>query len=165
MPRSIHQSIFSILVLEFHPSSSVNLLSSSALPIYQSSPIASNQTYTVTLKASDKLDVESTKVMEVELTEPAAYIPPILEASFEDGQLSGATGDGRDSWRNSDLGGVIQITSSPVLTGTQAAKLTGDPGDKRIGYQLLTVTEQTVYDVSFYYTMKDNQPGSLTVAV
>ena len=126
---------------------------------------AAEGTYTVTLKASDKLDVESTKVMEIELTEPAAYIPPILEASFEDGQLSGATGDGRDSWRNSDLGGVIQITSSPVLTGTQAAKLTGDPGDKRIGYQLLTVTEHTVYDVSFYYTMNDNQPGSLTVAV
>jgi PKD repeat protein len=103
--------------------------------------------------------------MDVELTEPAAYIPPILEASFEDGQLSGATGDGRDSWRNSDLGGVIQITSSPVLTGSQAAKLTGDPGDKRIGYQLLTVSEDNVYDVTFNYTMKDDQPGSLTVAV
>ena len=122
-------------------------------------------TYSVTLTASDKLGVESTKTMEVELTEPAAYIPPILEPSFEDGQLSGGTGDGRDSWRNSDLGGVIQITSSPVLTGSQAAKLTGDPGDKRIGYQLLTVSEDNVYDVSFYYTMKDNQPGSLTVAV
>ena len=60
---------------------------------------------------------------------------------------------------------MIQITSSPVLTGSQAAKLTGDPGDKRIGYQLLTVSEDNVYDVSFYYTMKDNQPGSLTVAV
>jgi PKD repeat protein len=126
---------------------------------------AAEGTYTVTLVSSDKLDVESTKVMEIELTEPAAYVPPILEPSFEDGQLTGATGDGRDSWRNSDIGGVIQITSSPVLTGTQAAKLTGDPGDKRIGYQLLTVSEDAVYDVSFYYTMKDNQVGSLTVAV
>lgn len=76
---------------------------------------AAEGTYTVTLVSSDKLDVESTKVMEIELTEPAAYVPPILEPSFEDGQLTGATGDGRDSWRNSDIGGVIQITSRPVL--------------------------------------------------
>ena len=122
-------------------------------------------TYTVTLTATDKLGVSDTKEMEILLEEPAAYVPPILENSFEDGQLTGGTGDGRDSWRNSDLGGVIQITSSPVNTGSQAAKLTGDPGDKRIGYQLLTVTENTVYDVKFFYTMKSSPAGFVTVAI
>lgn len=126
---------------------------------------ATEGTYTVTLKSSDKLKVESTFQMDIVLTAPSAFIPPIIEGSFEDGQLEGGTGDGRDSWRNSDLGGVIQITDDPVVDGVQAAKLTGDPGDKRIGYQLLTVTENTVYDVSFFYTMKDDQSGSLTVSV
>lgn len=126
---------------------------------------ASDGLYTVSLTSSDKLGVEAIATKEIELTEPAAYVPPILEYSFEDGQLSGATGDGRDSWRNSDLGGVIQITSSPTVTGSQAAKLTGDPSDLRIGYQLITVTENTVYDVKFFYTMNDNTPGSLTFAV
>ena len=122
-------------------------------------------TYMVTLTATDANDVDSTITKEIVLTEPLAYIPPILEAGFEDGQLSGGTGDGRDSWRNSDLGGVIQITSSPVLNGSQAAKLTGNPGDKRIGYQLLTVSAEQVYDIGYHYTMKNDQPGSLTVAV
>lgn len=125
----------------------------------------SEGTYTVKLTASDKLGVTSEKSMDITLTEPLAFIPPILEAGFEDGMLPDGTGDGRDSWRNSDLGGVIQITSSPVFAGSQAAKLTGDPSDQRIGYQLLTVTENTVYDLSFYYTMKDDQAGSLTVSV
>ncbi|MGD1844674.1 MAG: PKD domain-containing protein [Salibacteraceae bacterium] len=122
-------------------------------------------TYTVKLTASDKLGVNSVSEQTFTLTEPAAFIPPILEASFEDGQLDGGSGDGRDSWRNSDLGGVIQITSDPVKSGDQAAKLTGDPSDKRIGFQQLTVTENTVYDVSFFYTMEDDQPGSLTVSI
>tara|TARA_B110000858_G_C17797627_1_gene473362 strand:- start:402 stop:2060 length:1659 start_codon:yes stop_codon:yes gene_type:complete len=126
---------------------------------------AADGLYTISLTSSDKLGVVANATKEIELTEPAAYVPPILESSFEDGQLSGATGDGRDSWRNSDLGGVIQITSSPTVTGSQAAKLTGDPSDMRIGYQLITVTENTVYDVKFFYTMKDNTPGSLTFAV
>ncbi|GAB5555832.1 MAG: hypothetical protein SchgKO_00450 [Schleiferiaceae bacterium] len=122
-------------------------------------------TYTVKLTASDKLGVTSVFEMEITLTPPAVFIPPIFENSFEDGQLSGGSGDGRDSWRNSDLGGVIQITSSPVVSGSQAAKLTGDPSDKRIGYQLLTVTANTVYDVSFNYTMKSTPTGFLTVSI
>lgn len=121
--------------------------------------------YTVMLTSNDKLGVSSTATLEIELKEPEAFIPPILEAGFEDGQLEDGAGDGRDSWRNSDLGGVIQITSSPVYEGSQAAKLTGDPGDQRVGYQLLTVTANTVYDVSFFYTMKDDKPGFLTVSV
>ena len=79
--------------------------------------------------------------------------------------MTGGTGEGKESWRNNNLGGIIQITTSPVYQGSQAAKLTGSSTDKRIGYQLLTVTENTVYEVSFYYTMLDDQPGSLTVSV
>ncbi|MEM7388096.1 MAG: PKD domain-containing protein, partial [Verrucomicrobiota bacterium] len=60
----------------------------------------------------------STITQEVEIVEPPLYEPFILEPSFEDGMLDGGSGDGRDSWRNSDLGGVIQITSSPVKSGS-----------------------------------------------
>ncbi|MEM9053454.1 MAG: PKD domain-containing protein, partial [Bacteroidota bacterium] len=125
----------------------------------------SQGSYTVTLTSSDKLNVESVFELEILLEEPSAFIPPILESGFEDGQLEGGLGDGRDSWRNSDLGGVIQITSSPVASGSQAAKLTGDPGDQRIGYQLLTVTENTNYDVTFSYTMRPDPVGFLTVSI
>ena len=126
---------------------------------------AAQGTYTVKLTASDKLGKESTKEMEITLEEPSAFVPAILESGFEDDDLPGGGGDGRDSWRNSDLGGVIQITSSPVNSGSQAAKLTGSPSDKRIGYQLLTVTANTVYDLKFFYTMKDSPTGFLTVSV
>lgn len=126
---------------------------------------AAEGTYLVSLTSSDKLGVVSTSEMEITLTEPIGFIPPILENSFEDGQLADGAGDGRDSWRNEDLGGTIQITSSPVNEGVQAAKLTGDPSDKRIGYQMITVSENTVYDLSFYYTMLADQTGFLTVSV
>lgn len=123
-------------------------------------------TYSVRLEARDKLGVVSALELELLLEEPSGFIPPILEAGFEDGDLEGGTGDGRDSWRNSDLGGVIQITSSPVESGSQAAKMTADVSDQRIGYQLLTVTENTNYDVSFYYTMlAEPSGGFLTVSV
>jgi len=121
-------------------------------------------TYEVTLVATDNLDASDTTTLEVAVVE-GPYQPFILEFSFEDLQLSGATGDGRDSWRNSDLGSVIQITSSPVRTGEQAAKLTGIAGDQRIGYQLITVEAESNYDVNFYYTMNDDQAGWITVSV
>ena len=94
---------------------------------------------------------------------PAAIIPPILESSFEDNRLPNGIGDGRDSWRNSDLGGVIQITSSPVYEGSQASKFPS-AGD-RIAYQELTVTPNSDYILSYFYTLKTNNPGSITVSV
>ncbi len=126
---------------------------------------AADGTYLVKLTASDKLGKVSKFELEVVLAAPTSFIPPIKEFGFEDNQLDGGTGDGRDSWRNPDFGGVIQITSSPVQQGSQAAKLTGDPSDKRVGYQLLTVDDSTVYDLSFYYTMKDDQAGFLSVMI
>lgn len=121
-------------------------------------------TYTVTLEATDNLGVSSTTTIEVEVVE-GPYQPFIVELGFEDLSLPDGTGDGRDSWRNSDLGGVIQITSSPVRSGEQAAKLTGSSSDQRIGYQLVTVEAESNYDLNFYYTMKDDKAGWLTVSV
>ena len=129
-----------------------------------SNTYAAYGTYNVTLVSSDNLDVSSTITQEV-VVAAGPFQPVVAEPSFEDLQLAGGTGDGRDSWRNSDLGGVIQITSSPVRSGTQAAKLTGSAGDQRIGYQLVTVEADADYDLNFYYTMNDDQPGFITVSV
>lgn len=118
--------------------------------------------YTVTLKASDKLGVTTTSVMDITVEEPVvSFTPVILEPGFEPLSLPDGTGDGRDSWRN-DAGGVIQITSSPVTFGDKAAKLPS-AGD-RVGMQLIAVVPDTDYVMSFWYTMKSD-PGTLTVAV
>ncbi|MEM1119056.1 MAG: PKD domain-containing protein [Bacteroidota bacterium] len=102
------------------------------------------------------------RIDDISLTASAAFIPMIGEFGFEDNSLPDGTGDGRDSWRN-DLGGVIQITSSPVNSGSQAAKMPS--GGDRVGYQQIAVEPNTKYRVSFFYTMKDNNEGSLTVSI
>lgn len=120
-------------------------------------------TFTVSLTASDKLGVESTyseQIVIVEPEAPSAIVPPILEAGFEDNSLPDGTGDGRDSWRLSGAG-VIQITSSPVYNGSQAAKFPS-AGD-RAGYQALEVTPNSDYTLSYYYTMKTSGTGNITV--
>ena len=86
----------------------------------------------------------------------------VLQRSFEDNTLPDGTGDGRDAWRN-DLGGVIQITSGPLVSGSQAAKLPS-AGD-RVGMQEIEVEPNTNYRVSFFYTMKTDPEGSLTVSI
>ena len=118
--------------------------------------------YTVTLIASDKLGATSTVSQIVVVEEQKAILPVVQEPGFEDGTLPDGSGDGRDSWRN-DLGGVIQITSSPVYSGEQAAKFPS-AGD-RVGYQALTVSANTDYVVTYYYTMKEDGDGSMTVAI
>ncbi len=127
---------------------------------------AAEGVYTVTLTASDALNVVSTFSTEIEVIEPEvpdAIIPVILEPSFEDLSLPDGTGDGRDSWRNSDLGGVIQInTSTTVPDGDQAAKLPSD--GSRIGYQELEVTPNTDYVITYQYRIED-PGGSATVAI
>jgi PKD repeat protein len=125
-----------------------------------SNTYAAEGSYTVTLTASDKLGATSTYTEAVGVVEPVnTFVPVILNPSFD------IEGDDsyRDNWRNGDLGGVIQITSSPVHTPEKAAKLPS-AGD-RIGYQLITVLPDTDYTVSFYYTMKTSPAGSLTVAI
>ncbi len=125
-------------------------------------------TYTVTLISSDNLGVTSTYMEDIDVVE-GPFQPVISESSFEDNSAGadacGSGLDGRDCWRNSDLGGVIQITSSPVRTGDQAAKLTGSATDQRIGYQLVTVAEDTNYDLNFWYTMNNDKVGFITISV
>lgn len=122
--------------------------------------------YTVTLIVSDALGVNSSisKVISiVKPPAPAAKVPTILEASFEDNTLPDGTGDGRDSWKN-DFGGIIQITSSPVQDGKQAAKFPS-AGD-RVAYQSgLEVTPNTDYVITYYYTIKTSPEGSITLNV
>jgi len=120
--------------------------------------------YPVTLTASDGLNQSNTITKDVLIEEPAKFIPAIVEWGFEDNTLPDGTGDGRDSWRNNDLGGVIQITSSPVFDGDQAAKLTADPADLRIGYQVIPVSPESDYTLRFFYTMKA-EPGIITVSI
>ncbi len=122
-------------------------------------------TFTVSLTVSDKLGVSDTYTMQLEVVEPEepeAIVPVILEASFEDGMLDGGAGDGRDSWRN-DFGGVIQITSSPVQDGSQASKYPS-AGD-RVAYQEMEASPNTDYILTYYYTLKTSNPGSITVTV
>lgn len=88
-------------------------------------------------------------------------IPLIQESGFEDYMLPDGSGDGRDSWRN-DIGGVIQITMGPVHEGLQSGKLPKE-GD-RVGMQEITVSPDSDYTLSFYYTMKSD-PGTLTVSI
>lgn len=118
--------------------------------------------YTVTLKVSDKLGAESTITQNIMVEEPKAILPPILEAGFEVNSLPDGTGDGRDSWRT-DMGGVIQITSSPVNGGKAAAKFPKE-GD-RVAYQELTVSPNNKYNITYYYTMKEDGDGNVTVAI
>ena len=122
--------------------------------------------FMVTLTASDALGVDSVFSETIEVVEPEipnAIVPEILEPSFEDNSLTDGSGDGRDSWRNSALGGVIQITSSPVQNGSQAAKFPS--AADRIAYQELTVSPNSDYVLTYYYTLKTNNPGSVTVSV
>ncbi|OGS69178.1 MAG: PKD domain-containing protein [Flavobacteria bacterium RIFCSPLOWO2_12_FULL_35_11] len=122
-------------------------------------------TFTVTLTASDKLGVSSTfstNVTVVKPPKPVVLLPVILEAGFEDYNLPDGTGDGRDSWRTS-LGEIMQITSSPVYEGSQAAKFPSD--GTRIAYQELEVSVNADYVLTYYYTMKTSPAGSITVSV
>ncbi|RMG88698.1 MAG: PKD domain-containing protein [Bacteroidetes bacterium] len=121
---------------------------------------AEDGTYTVSLTASDKLNVSDTYSTTIEVAEPMNdFIPEIINPGFD---IEGMDSY-RDGWRNGDLGGVIQITSSPVHSGEKAAKLPS-AGD-RIGYQLITVLPNTEYTLYFYYTMKSDPVGTLTVSM
>lgn len=125
-----------------------------------SNTYAADADYTVTLTASDALGVTNTISKTITIEMPiVAFTPEILNSGFD---IEGADSY-RDNWRNGDLGGVIQITSSPIHDGEKAAKLPS-AGD-RIGYQLITVQENTDYTISFYYTMKTSPVGSVEVSV
>ncbi|UXX78263.1 PKD domain-containing protein [Reichenbachiella carrageenanivorans] len=121
-------------------------------------------TYSVKLIATDGLGISDTITLEVVVVK-GPYLPVILEAGFEDGQLDGGTGDGRDAWRSktwtadgnswADENAVFGISASPVTYGSQAAKLEPQPSNPRQGYQEITVDADQNYDLYFWYTMKD----------
>lgn len=117
-------------------------------------------TYSVSLTSTDKLNQTSTTVQDVDIVEPVSnFVPEILNPGFDiEGEDSY-----RDNWRNGDLGGVLQITSSPVHEGEKAAKFPS-AGD-RIAYQLITVEKEKDYILSFYYTLKTSPVGTLTVSI
>ncbi len=124
---------------------------------------AGEGTYPVTLTASDARGVSDMITIDVMVVE-GPFQPIILEPGFEDGTLPDGSGDGRDSWRKSELGGVIQITGDPVTFGDQGAKLPAD--QTRIGYQEITVETNTNYDLRFWYTMLDDSSDPwLTVSI
>lgn len=112
---------------------------------------AGEGTYPVTLTAIDGNGMTGSVTIDVIVVE-GPFQPIINEAGFEDDTLPEGGGDGRDSWRNNALGGVIQITGNPVTFGDQGAKLPV-PARDRIGYQEITVEPDTNYDLSFWYTM------------
>ncbi|MEM9685965.1 MAG: PKD domain-containing protein [Bacteroidota bacterium] len=116
--------------------------------------------YVVSLTATDKLGISHSITQDIEITEPEyVFAPEILNSGFDiEGEDSY-----RDHWRNGDLGGVIQITDSPIHAGEKAAKFPS-AGD-RIAYQLITVEQDKEYIVSFYYTMKTSPAGTLSVAI
>lgn len=124
---------------------------------------AGEGTYPVSLKASDANGESGTVTIEVMVVE-GPFQPIILEPGFEDNSLPDGSGDGRDSWRKSELGGVIQITGSPVQFGSQGAKLPND--QSRVGYQEIAVEPNTNYDLRFWYTMLDDSPDPwVTVSI
>jgi len=121
---------------------------------------AGEGTYPVTLVASDGNGVTGEVTIDVVVV-MGPFQPIILEPGFEDNTLPDGSGDGRDSWRNNDIGGVIQITGSPVTFGDQGAKLPSD--QSRIGYQEITVEPETNYDLTFWYTMKEGSSDPFVI--
>lgn len=69
----------------------------------------------------------------------------------------------KDPWRNSALGGVIQISGSTSFEGGFAAKFPSG-ADHRIAYQELTVTPNTNYIVTCKYSQEVGT-GSIRMAV
>lgn len=120
-------------------------------------------TYPVTLTASDANGITGSTTIDVLVVE-GPFQPIILEPGFEDNTLpSGGGGDGRDSWRAdwSDERSIFGISGSPVTFGDQAAKL--EVSSARQGYQEITVEADTNYDLSFWYTMKDDSENPFAI--
>jgi PKD repeat protein len=116
-------------------------------------------TYTVKLVATD--DVAATATVSKTVT-VVDFEPVIKNPSFDD---PGSDSKYNEDWDSRSYGGkgIIQITTSPVYDGGRAAKFPA-AGD-RDGYQVIEVLANTDYTVKFYYTLKTDAVGSITVAV
>ena len=116
--------------------------------------------YVARLIVWDKHEVRDTFMDSVIIEKPASTFQPIIQNPGYDDEGDDSY---RDFWRNGDLGGVIQITTSPVHEGVRSAKL--PTSNDRIGYQEFTVEEDANYILEFWYTMKTTPAGTMTVSV
>ena len=119
-------------------------------------------TYNVKLTASDNNGLTSDFTSTVEIVQPiSAFEPVILNPGFD---IQGSD-DYRDNWTNpnGDRSRLLQITTSPIHTGTRAAKLPADGSRELI--QVITVERNSDYILSFYYTLKTSPAGSVTMAI
>jgi len=123
---------------------------------------AGEGTYTVTLTASDKLDASNSVSMDVVVVDNVPPFVPVIEAAgFNDGDDNALT---KDFWRNGDLGGVIQISSSSSFVGGFSSKYPSD--NSRIAYQEIVVEADTDYTLSYDYSIEGQGDGiSVTVMV
>ncbi|WP_339609858.1 PKD domain-containing protein, partial [uncultured Roseivirga sp.] len=102
-------------------------------------------TYNVKLTASDNNELTSDFTSTVEIVQPiSAFEPVILNPGFD---IQGSD-DYRDNWTNpnGDRSRLLQITTSPVHSGTRAAKLPADGSRELI--QVITVERNSDYILS-----------------
>lgn len=126
--------------------------------------------YTVTLKASDKLGVESTYstvITVVEPEAPAAIIPEILNGDFSNGQddwkVSEFTNGTRDPFNGSSDGSWLNYDGTDNGAKTPGAKWTQGTSagewkssSSRYAYQAIKVSANTKYVLEYEYAIKDD---------
>lgn len=126
--------------------------------------------YTVTLTASDKLNVVSTYSSVITVKEPekpASIIPEILNGDFTDGQdnwkFASFDSGTRDPFNSSSDGSSTNYDGSDNGSKTAGAKWTSSTsaGDylsasTRYAYQAITVSANTEYVLEFEYAIKDD---------
>ncbi|TRX59527.1 PKD domain-containing protein [Fulvivirga sp. M361] len=115
-------------------------------------------TYKVTLTATGISGITSEASEDIIVAE--GFVPVILAPGFDLGNNE----DTKGPWRNGDLGGVIQVSSSSDFDGGGAAKF--PTSNDRIAYQEITVEANTDYILSYKYSIESQGPGiSVLVAV
>ena len=122
--------------------------------------------YTVTLTATDKLGVSDTFSKDIEVVEPAAITPVILNGNFDDGQsdwkISSFTGGTTSPFNSSSDGSPNNYDGTPSgASKTPGAKWTSSTSagpsvssSTRYAYQSLIVTPNTEYVVIYEYAIK-----------
>ena len=95
----------------------------------------------------------------VNAQENEKFVPEILNSGFDvEGDMKF-----RGHWINKALGGTIQASKGPVYEGLRSGKFPAD--GTRIAYQVIVVEKNKNYKLSFFYTMKPEPEGTLTVAI
>jgi len=127
-------------------------------------------TYTITLTASDKLNVISTFSMEIEVIEPeipAAINPEILNGDFDDGQgdwkFSDFTGGTTSPFNSSSDGSNFNYDGTDNGSKTAGAKWTNGTSsgiyrseNTRYAYQAIAVSPNREYILEYEYAIKND---------